>query len=374
MDGEYVYTPPDFLKEESVDTIHSRMLKNLPNDIDKSENQIPWDFTRPAAIEIAERLGFGLNETIKIMFPQWAYGHFLDLHAETVGLRRKDASKAAGSVTVTGVLNTLIPKGFVFATAAGENFGSVLFEALHDAIIDNSGTAEILVQAIEGGISGNVNKDKIILVLKPLTGIKSVTNTEPLTGGSPIESDNALRIRILESLSSGISFVGNNSDYIRWAKEVVGVGYATVLPEWNGPGTVKLIISDMNGLPANQYILDDVYKYIYAPDEPMNRLAPIGAILTVAAPESITIDISAKVKLEPGAGLEGVISEFKNNLLQYYLSLRNDTTVKYIMIAAILAQTKGVWDFTELLINGLTDNVNLAVYQFPVTGEVVFVG
>ena len=50
----YPYTPPPFLQGQSADQIHSRMLENLPADIDKSQGNIPWDFTRPSALEKAE--------------------------------------------------------------------------------------------------------------------------------------------------------------------------------------------------------------------------------------------------------------------------------------------------------------------------------
>lgn len=37
----YPYTPPPFLQGQSADQIHSRMLENLPADIDKSQGNIP---------------------------------------------------------------------------------------------------------------------------------------------------------------------------------------------------------------------------------------------------------------------------------------------------------------------------------------------
>ena len=62
----YPYNPPPFLQEQSAEQIHSRMLANLPADIDKSQGNIPWDFTRPAALEKAEFAEFTLNETMGI--------------------------------------------------------------------------------------------------------------------------------------------------------------------------------------------------------------------------------------------------------------------------------------------------------------------
>src|SRR5690606_3897420 len=92
------------------------------------------------------------------------------------------------------------------------------------------------------------------------------------------------------------SMSGAIRDYERWAQEVPGVGGVTVIPEWNGPGTVKLIIVDANGEPANQQLIENVQNYI-APEDG-DGLAPIGAEVTVAAPTRTEIDIDVDLILE----------------------------------------------------------------------------
>ena len=105
----YPYTPPEFLQGQSADEIHSRMLNNLPADIDKSQGNIPWDYTRPSALEKAEFVQFTINETIKLIFPQWSYGKWLDYHGEKVNCIRKAANHASGKLDVTGAVGTVIP-------------------------------------------------------------------------------------------------------------------------------------------------------------------------------------------------------------------------------------------------------------------------
>ncbi|MDR2168106.1 MAG: hypothetical protein LBE35_09710 [Clostridiales bacterium] len=87
------YTPPDFLQGQTVDVIHERMMAAMPDDLDKSELSIPWDFTRPAANEKALLIELELNETIQLIFPHWAYAEWLDLHAELEGLVRRAANQ-----------------------------------------------------------------------------------------------------------------------------------------------------------------------------------------------------------------------------------------------------------------------------------------
>lgn len=51
---------------------------------------------------------------------------------------------------------------------------------------------------------------------------------------------------------------------------------------------------DQNGEGANKTLLDAVYNYIMAPDNPADRLAPPNTILTVAAPDLVNIPLLRK--------------------------------------------------------------------------------
>ena len=73
----YPYTPPEFLQGQSADEIHSRMLDNLPKGIDKSEGNIPWDYTRPSALDKAQFVEFTLNEQSSSYFPSGHMGNGL---------------------------------------------------------------------------------------------------------------------------------------------------------------------------------------------------------------------------------------------------------------------------------------------------------
>jgi len=389
----FPYTPPDFLQNQSIDEIHRRMMDALPDNIDKSELQIPWDFTRPSAIEKAEFIEFELNETIKIMFVHWADGRWLDLHGETWGLTRRPANQAFGYLTVTARWGTVIPDGFLFATVSNLS-ASVLFQAMGDfTFIDpdiigpppREITMFVPTQAVEGGRIGNVPPDTIMLMVTPDTNISYVTNEQAFTGGTEAELDDDFRQRILDAIRYGISYTGRDADYVRWAREVPAVGNVMVEPEWAGPGTVRVFIIDANGVPANDQILQAVYHHIIRDDDRMQRLAPIGATLTVVAPQPLYIDITANVRLVPGQDIATVLERFKVNLNRYWLraSTENHTrdvqnqlavnSVKYVFIGAELAGTEGIYDYEypSLLVNGGTGNLVIEIGMFPVTGMVI---
>ena len=86
------FSAPDWLKTETAEQIQARMMESLPPDIDDTEGGFPWDFTYPTALEKDELLNFHLVETLKLMFPAWAYGAYLDGHARADGLSRRPAN------------------------------------------------------------------------------------------------------------------------------------------------------------------------------------------------------------------------------------------------------------------------------------------
>ena len=166
--------------------------------------------------------------------------------------------------------------------------------------------------------------------------------------------------------------MGNDSDYIRWAKEVVGVGSVVVLSEWNGPGSVKLVILDSNGKPGNTSILSSVYDYIVSPNDRKRRLAPIGATVSVAAPETIEMRFRATIVLDEGFTLKAVQDGFAKDMLQYYEEAKQEGMLVYTKMAAVLSDTAGVDDYTDFLVNDKKENIMISQALYPETTEVHF--
>ena len=367
------FIAPEFVSGNNPEEIQERMMNNLPADIDNMPGGFPYDFTMPTALEKSELIQFQLVRTLMLMFPMWAWGEWLDYHANSVGIVRKPPGYASGTLRVDGEAGTQIPEGTIFATAATAEKSSIEFKSSEEYVIGEEGYLEIKVTAVEPGKDANVSKETVCLLSKPIKGITSIANQQQLTGGTEREDDEMLRERILEALSEAYaSFIGNDSDYIRWSKEVTGIGTAVVVPEWNGPGTVKLVILDANGQPANDSLIDAVYKHIISPDDRFQRKAPIGATLTVAAPEIIYITYSATIILDQAYDMDSVITEFKKNLLRYYETAKGDGILKYTKLAAVLSATNGVEDYKDFLVNEGTENIDLGQVEYPETTAVNF--
>ena len=365
------FIPPAWMDGQDSETIHRRMMDALPDDIDSTQGGFPWDFTKPTADEKAQMLEFELMEAIKLMHPQWAYERWLDIYAKEAGLIRKAANQASGTVTVTGITGTTIPAGFVFAVPATGGAAAIEYAVVADTDIDQSGTADILVKAVEAGTKGNVAEDSIVIMKTPIKGITGTTNQAPMTGGTAEESDDDLWQRIDDvNAGAGESFVGNDSDYKRWAEEIDGVGTALVIPEWQGPGTVKIILLDSNGTAANPTIIGEVYDYIVSPGDRIKRKAPIGATVTVDRPNELTINYAFTLQLEAGYAPEIIENAFKAAMLKYYAEAKEENVVRYTRVAAVLTGIDGVTDYSNLTVNGATANIPIDDDEYPVTGSV----
>lgn len=368
---------PDWLDGVNADTIMQSMLANVPADIDKTEGGFVWDFLKPSSLEKAEMVQFYLVQTLKLLHPMWADGDWLDVHAYENGLERKAATKSYGILKITGKKGTVIDKGFVFCVPSDGNVPAIPFESLNRYVIGDDEEIEIEVQAVNGGTGSNVDEDTITIMQTPIKGIEKITNEHPTTGGTETENDDDLRRRIDYYLAGNTnSFVGNNADYKRWAEEVAGVGFAYTIPEYHGPNSVKVVVVDANGYPANEIICQNVYTHIFGTDrKDINRLAPVGVIdFTVVAPEEVTVDISFKLKLETGYERDTVIANIRKSLMSYYASVAMDTSnyereLKFYKIAAIITDTLGVNDIDDVLVNGADDNIKFGREEYPVTGD-----
>lgn len=372
MEQGTTYTPPMILTDVDDDVIHARMLEALPDDIDKTDGGFAHDFTRPAALEKAEMM-IAVNDAVQVFFPAWSYGGYLDKLANAVGLTRKAAQPAETYLEITGTEGTIIPAGFIFATPKSGDTASVEFAVVESATVNAEGKATALVRCTETGLVGNVPENSITLMSSPMKGVSAIKNPAAATGGIETEDDESLRARIEErEKNNESSFVGNDSNYKRWAKEVDGVGSVLVVPEWmgKGSGTVKLIVMDANGMPANDTILKAVYDHIISPDNRDYRLAPIGAILTVTTAEAVGLTFSATVLLEEDAVLDDVVKAYRTNLLAYFEEAKAESCIRYTRVCSVLSETKGVLDYSNMLLNGATANIAITADDYPTIAAV----
>lgn len=367
---------PDELQNSSWEQFREQMLNRIPSNIDATEGSFVWDMLSPPALLAAELVQFWLVLGLQSGFHMFAVGKYLDYCAADVGLSRREATYAYGNVHVTADEHLTFPKGFVFSVPSESGEPAIDFETVEDATVDESGEVTIRVKSVLPGTIGNVRADTISIMKVPVDNVYHITN-DATSGGTEIESDDSLRLRIDDFYAGRqSSFVGNKKDYVRWAKSVNGVGYALCIPLYAGPNTVKLVISDANGQPATQEILDAVELYIFGEDhEDLNRLAPIGvAQWEVVAPDLTPINYSLDVKISKDFTLAAVEENIRNKLNAFYVTLADEDNrfgeLRYVKVSEQILNTAGVEDFKRLRVNGGLSNVTFAVDELPTTGTI----
>ena len=350
---------PDFIENNSAEEIHERMMGSLPADIDDMPGGFPYDFTMPAALEKDELINYHLVRAIMIAFPQYAWDEWLDLHGRQVHLERHPPKRASGKVKVTGLPGMPIAAGTVFCTPATDTGPSIEFQSVEETEIEADGTAMVPVAAVESGTGSNVTANTVSLMAKPDKKITGVINPDPIRGGTEWESNDDYYDRIAAEYANSLTFVGNDSDYIRWAREA-GAGDCIVIPTAEGPGTVRLVL--------------DVYNHIVSPEDRSARLLPTACSKLICAPATtVKVDFVITGLLYDGTTDIGQIKEdFASAVKTVYTLAKQQDILRYNDVRPIISDIAGVKDFDGFLMNGGILNIKLGREEYPETGTLDF--
>lgn len=367
------FITPEFLQNNSAKEIHERMMKSLPGDIDDMPGGFPYDFTMPAALEKDELINFHLVRVLMLAFPQFAWNEWLDLHGQQVHLVRHPAMPATGSVLVSGETGTEILVGTVFCTPATGDSPSIEFESLEDSVIGEEGSAEIPVKAVEAGTRANVAANAVSLMARPNKHITAVTNPEPMIGGTNREGDDDFFDRIAAEYENSMTYLGNDSDYVRWAK-AAGAGDCIVVPAWSGPGTVKLVLVDTEGKPASEDLIQTVYDYIVSEDDRTARLLPTGcAELACVAATTRTVSFTITgLEYEDTTDIDTIKADFIKAIASVFEMAKEGKMLRYNDARPVISDITGVKDFDTFLMDGDMKNIQLADGEYPTVGMLDF--
>ena len=137
-----------------------------------------------------------------------------------------------------------------------------------------------------------------------------------------------------------------------------------MLPLWDGPGTVKVLLVGPEKQPVDESVVNACAAYIA--DE-----APIGAAVTVESAEGLTINVAAAITIDTTTTKAAVQAQLVSKLDTYLQSMAfKSYTLLYNRVAFFLLDIDGVVDYSSLTINGGTANITIADNQVPVLGTV----
>lgn len=324
---------------------------------DTREGSFARTLIAPASYEIWK--GYTALEGVPDMiFITEQSGQYIDKKAADFGLTRKPGVKAAGSITLNGRSGTVVPAGKVFLTPDGLGY---TLDA--QAVIPSGGSVSGTITAQEVGEIYNVGAGEISVQQSPLSGLTSFAAGET-SGGVDEETDAQLVERYYDYIRKPATS-GNVYQYEQWAESVTGVGQAKIFPLWDGPGTVKVVISGQDYGVAPPDTVEACAAYI-------ESVRPIGATVTVESAQALPISVTAAVVIDATTTKEGVKAAFTASANDYLRSITfQKDEVVYNRLLFLLLDIDGVQDVTSMTVNGGTDNIAIGDAQIPTLAGVV---
>jgi uncharacterized phage protein gp47/JayE len=242
--------------------------------------------------------------------------------------------------------------------------------ALGLPVANTTGGKKVLtIRATEAGVAGNVAAGAITVFSTPPPPGVTVTNPVATTGGTEAETDEALRERVLGAFQG--QGAGNKRDYERWGRAWTGVGRVTVIPLWDGPGTVKLIATTADGDPVSAATVTGLQADLDPVAGMAEGRAPVGAVVTVTTATTRSIEITATVEFEPGYSLDGFggtvarAAEITAALRSYVEAVPAGGEIVVAHLVGQVAGVAGVHDVHIDALEGVTPAVNVTISANP---------
>lgn len=240
---------------------------------------------------------FGFADSIQqAKFALTAVRSDLDAHGAEVGLGRKPASGATGTVVIAAADSIAVAFGAVLQRSDGTQY-----TVTTPASLTGAGTLNVQVAATTAGLATNAISGTPLAIISGLTDVNgdaaasAAVGTAGLIGGADVEIDGPKYTTDLGTYRGRILFKKRNppqggapSDYVLWASEIPGVTRVFVERLWAGGSTVRV-----------SFMMDDTYANgipqtadVAAVANFIAQVRPSGAIVTVIAPAAVPVNVT----------------------------------------------------------------------------------
>ena len=342
----------------AVNDIHTEILNEIDENLDKSTGGFVYDITKAVALKLNDQQGKVENVVDKMDIENLYEDELRRFVFQRTGLEWKAATYATAEILVNGSPSAIVREGDLVAA------GDIFYSFTENVIVGPNGQARVMAVCQQPGNVGNVPIGAINRMPVTLSGITSVTNLKAVDNGYNAETDEELRERYYQRLRKP-GKAGNIQHYIEWAKEVVGVGKVKPIPRFNGPLTMKVLFMDSNDSLPNPRLITSVSEHI-------REEMPFGVTeLLVAAPETITINVSAELTTVEGLTPNDLKPTIQTELTNYLKSLVFEANyVSIAQIGNVILNVSGVVDYANLTINNDTERVDIPENRVAILGTV----
>lgn len=286
-----------------------------------------------------------------------AEAEYLDRWSSIWGVTRKAAAAATGNVTFTVLAGSTIPANTQLRALDG-----VLYQTTADATV-TAPTATAPIAAVVPAAAGNRAAGQSLTLISPFTGVQPIATAGLLAGGADLETDAALRARLLARIQQP-PHGGNANDYVNWAIEVAGVTRAWVYPGELGLGTLSLrFVRDNDGTGAailpNAAAVAAVQAYLDA-------RRPVTAQLTVVAPVAVPLNFSIQLTPNTATVQAAVQSELQD------LITREAVPGGTLLLSHIRAAISGAAGETNNVVSAPAADVATTTGQLTTMGTITW--
>lgn len=243
------------------------------------------------------------------ILPDSATVAYLDRWGSIFGIVRLGLDRASGGIDVTGNNGILVPSG----TELQSLDGSIVWRTTANKTIA-LGVANLPVEAVELGTSGNADPGTIAVFAQEIPGVdaEGEVDGDGITGGTDQELDDSYRERILEHIREPPQG-GAEADYRDWVKQIGGVDRVFVTPNEIGFGSVgvRFIMEVPEGGTSEDAI--PVAGAILAAQDEIDAEKPVTANAVVfplsAEPQDFTIELYPSGDPDVEAAVEAELND-----------------------------------------------------------------
>ncbi len=263
-----------------IDTIRSNLIARFNEDsvLRRLDAEV---YARVQAAAIHTLYGY-IDYLARNILPDLADEDWLTRHGNIKRCPRKGATRANGFVRWEGVQNALsMPADTEIHRDDGQIYTTTATTP------SAKGVLRVPIVAKSSGQVGNCEDGIALRLATPISGLSSTGYADSIRTGTDIEDLDSWRQRIMARWYDTPQG-GADSDYVRWAKEVLGISRAWTHRHKNGIGTVGVMVAsdDVDHPAPTQEILTKVREHILP-------LAPVaGSGLTIFPVTAKTVAIS----------------------------------------------------------------------------------
>lgn len=358
------FDKPDLL------TLRNRITNDLNSRFSGTNNPLRRKVTTVIAMVLAG-LAWGLYGFLdwisKQVLPDTMDDDKLLRYGAILGVPFINASRASGTITVTGTNGSVIPSGTIWQRVDG-----LEYIVSTDATI-SSGSAAVSVDASDYGAAYNTDAGTAISLISPISGVvpDAVVAVGGITGGSDAMDIETYRSRVLSRTAT--FYTGANAAiYKKWALEVPDVTRAWVYENTPVDGTVSVLFvcDDQPGsiIPSAGKITD-VDDYLSEHTDPTTgQLVGRGVNVTLAVGAPVAQAVNFTILPVPDTpAVRSEITAELTDLLRREAEPGGDILISHIRAA--IANTAGVNDFTLVTPNS---NVSVSSGYIAVLGTITW--